>query len=169
MGNEQSQGPIRNLDKRTARRRYKDDFLRAISDWRAANLDVAASPDAPVELANNERDVHVFLRKRPIHPAELKTGEFDVITCGRCRPIIFYFSNCPDCPALVSQTLTTTLPPLLGKASVTLHDARMHSDMQRQIMRHHEFLFDGVFDEFTNSTEVSGTNRPTAASRYEVP
>lgn len=42
-------------------------------------------------------------------------------------------------------------------ATVVVHDARMHSDMQRQIMRHHEFDFYGTFDENTGNDEVFST------------
>jgi len=43
------------------------------------------------------------------------------------------------------------------KRTVTLHDARMHSDMQRQIMRHHAFTFDGVFHEGVGNNDVFDT------------
>jgi hypothetical protein len=42
-------------------------------------------------------------------------------------------------------------------STVVVHDARMHSDMQRQIMRHHEFTYDGTFDELTGNEEVFDT------------
>ena len=45
-----------------------------------------------------------------------KNGEFDVISC-------FPSEN-----------------------KIVIHDARMHNDMKRQLMHHHEFEFDHIFD-----------------------
>ena len=37
---------------------------------------------------------------------------------------------------------------------MTVHDARMHADMRRQLMNHHEFIFDRVFNEKADNDEV---------------
>ena len=109
--------PVRNLDKRTARRQYKEAFSRAIGGYRAAALQrYEEHGDHEDVLGSAARPVQVFIRKRPIFPRELKASEFDVVSCG------------PD-----------------GR-SCTVHDARMHADMRRRFVVHHEFRFDRVFN-----------------------
>lgn len=39
-------------------------------------------------------------------------------------------------------------------SSVTIHDARMHTDMKRQFINHHEFQFDRVFNENISNATV---------------
>jgi kinesin family protein 2/24 len=41
-----------------------------------------------------------------------------------------------------------------GVKKVVVHDARMHIDMKRQFLNHHEFVFDRVFDEKTNNDKI---------------
>ena len=77
MGNAES-NPVRNLDKRTARRQYRKTFEKAIMAFRVANDDIAISEPKP---ANEGNGLQVYVRKRPIFPRELE-AEFDVITCS---------------------------------------------------------------------------------------
>ena len=37
---------------------------------------------------------------------------------------------------------------------ITVHDARMHSDMKKMLMHHHEFRFDAVFDGSATNDSV---------------
>jgi hypothetical protein len=85
MGNSESNGnPIRNMDKRTARREYADAFAAAIGRYREDNglvLDPKRK-QAPVEqgLQGDGWDggvIRVCVRKRPIHKRELDAYEFD--------------------------------------------------------------------------------------------
>eukprot|EP01032_Pedospumella_encystans_P030553 gene30553-34487_t len=122
MGNSESSNPIRNMDKRTARREYRADFIRAISDYRARN------PPAKHGIKRVSGDwfdgnIKVFVRKRPIFKHELDAYEFDVATCT-------------------------------AEDRIVIHDARMHNDMKRQIMNHHEFQFDRTFNENAKNDEV---------------
>jgi len=122
MGNSESSNPIRNMDKRTARREYRADFIRAISDYRARN------PPAKNGIKRVSGDwfdgnIKVFVRKRPIFKHELDAYEFDVATCT-------------------------------AEDRIVIHDARMHNDMKRQIMNHHEFQFDRTFNENAKNDEV---------------
>lgn len=131
MGNSESSNPIRNMDKRTARREYKEDFIRGIENYKNK---LAVQRGNQIQDTNRlqrwqDGDIKVFVRKRPIFNHELANGEFDVISC---------ISN-----------------------HVIIHDARMHSDMKRQILNHHEFEFDYVFsDQVNNSTVYQQSARP---------
>lgn len=158
MGNSESSNPIRNMDKRTARREYRDDFAAAITRYRQrSGYDIgltkgkksssSSSSQQTVNLSgnpiNNPNDapplpslsleqwengeIRVFSRKRPIFQHEIENGEFDVISCF----------------------------PKTNK--IVVHDARMHNDMKRQLMNHHEFEFDHIFSEYTSNDHVYQT------------
>lgn len=118
--------PVRNLDKRTARRQYRAAFSSAVSRYRVddeAHHNSSNHGEQPTVIDDN-RPVQCFIRKRPIFQRELKAFEFDVVTCGANR------RRC------------------------TIHDARMKADMRNRLMTHHEFTFDRVFDENTTNEEV---------------
>jgi hypothetical protein len=129
MGNNES-NPIRNMDKRTARREYRGAFINAITTYRKRGKDQSSTDD---ELTNPLRDIswvtesdqniRVCVRKRPIFKHEIEDFEFDVVSA------------------------------VSGRLAV-IHDGRMHTDMRRQFMNHHEFLFDKVFDEKTKNEDV---------------
>ena len=76
MGNAESQ-PVRNVDKRTARRDHAPRFKGEITRFR--QLGVAALLE---EHAAPNRQVRVCVRRRPIFSHELRAGEFDVLTCA---------------------------------------------------------------------------------------
>lgn len=122
-----SSNPIRNTDKRTARRLYRASFARAIAEWRyerqAEEGGLSSTRQKQVVFNWGEgRTVRVCVRKRPIFKHETDLGEFDTVTA---------------------------LP-----REVIVHDARMHADMRRMLMNHTAFAFDGVFDEHAGNTEV---------------
>ena len=141
MGNSESANPVRNMDKRTARREYRNDFSNAIKQYRhraAIEYDVqqqrSRSQSRPSSSSGGgcniddskpwtDGNIRVFVRKRPIFSHETAAFEFDVATC-------------------------------LGDNSITIHDARMHNDMKRQIMHHHQFQFDRVFSERASNEQV---------------
>lgn len=125
MGNSESANPIRNMDKRTARREYRTDFMRAINDYRkrCPIKPKSATKDTAEVSEWYDGNIKVFVRKRPIFRHELEAFEFDVATCTS--------SN-----------------------SIVIHDARMHNDMKRQILNHHEFKFDQIFNENTSNDQV---------------
>ena len=129
-----SSNPVRNLDKRTARREYRSVFARAIAEYRYADEQLAstgaagAPAAAPTKTILNWGDstVRVCARKRPIFKHETDLGEFDCISVtngGSNRKII-------------------------------VHDARMHADMRRMMLNNHTFAFDGVFDEHSTNQVV---------------
>ena len=72
--------------------------------------------------------LRVCVRKRPIFRHEVKNGEFDVVTC------------------MDDATSSMQL--------AVVHDARMHADMRRMLMRHNTFSFDKVFSETADNDEV---------------
>ena len=131
MGQTQS---LKNLDKRTARREYREDFSRAIHFFREQvqlnrHLSCFQSHEPPIE-DDDEGDgvrhadqIVVNVRKRPLFVAESKNSEFDVVSC------------------VTDQT-------------VIVHDARLDSDMKTQQLRHNEFSFHRVFDDMATNDDV---------------
>lgn len=123
MGNSES-NPVKNIDKRTARREYHEDFKRAISTYRshvAADLDMHPPTKCSVSKAG---DISVCVRKRPINKKEVENCEFDVIAV------------LPDQRTLV------------------IHDARMGSDMKTQYIEHYPFSFNQTFSEYDGNDTV---------------
>lgn len=135
MGNSESSNPIRNLDKRTARREYREDFIRAITRYRQLHppppqslTKASAGAGAGGMVANwEDNSIKVFVRKRPIFSHEISHDEYDVITC---------------------------YPSPANPPHIVIHDCRMHTDMKRQFINHHEFQFDEIFDEKAENTLV---------------
>ena len=146
MGNESS-NPIRNMDKRTARREYRESFTKAIEDFQLENN---ANPDAHpqteeemlaehaerdlkfdgVDGSGKQNNVRVVVRKRPIFKHEQDGHEFDVVSC------------------------------LEGRTAV-IHDTRMHADMRRMLITNNAFAFDGVFHErATNEMVYQSAAKP---------
>ena len=126
MGNEQSTNPIRNMDKRTARREYGESFKNAIQNYRQRilfNVDNQVEYDEEDEGEWEVGAIRVCVRKRPIFKPELMNHEFDVITCVDGRGIV-------------------------------VHDARMGKDMKKMILNHHSFTFDRIFNEKCGNEEV---------------
>jgi len=130
MGNSES-NPIRNMDKRTARRTHHGQFAEAVARYRDserrqeehAYLAAPAAASADEDAFWADGAIRVCTRKRPIFAPERKALEFDVISCVHGR-------------------------------LVAVHDARMHSDMRRMQMHHNEFLFDRVFSERDDNDAV---------------
>ena len=139
MGNESS-NPIRNMDKRTARREYRDSFTKAIQEFQLENnanpdahpqteeemLAEAAARDLNFENTDGngkQNNVRVVVRKRPIFKHEQDGHEFDVVSC------------------------------LEGRTAV-IHDTRMHADMRRMLITNNAFAFDGVFHERSTNEMV---------------
>lgn len=111
------------MDKRTARREYKEDFAAAIDSYRRKVLGGPEDSAAGREGEGGGNSVRVCVRRRPIFKYELKDHEFDVLTC-------------------------------IGRGRIVVHDARMHVDMKRQFLHHHEFAFDNVFDQHATNQDV---------------
>ena len=132
MGNSESSNPVRNMDKRTARREYRTDFMRAISNYRSQLVGLKQKIHS-VDDNWGDGNIKVFVRKRPIFKHELDAYEFDVATCTTHDKIV-------------------------------VHDARMHNDMKRQLMNHHEFQFDRVFNENVKNDEVYSSTAKSLVS-----
>jgi len=128
MGNSESQ-PIRNVDKRTARRDNATQYNQAIWDYRGNVLGPLQAPGAAEAamvaspVADNAAAVRVCIRRRPIFAHELKAGEFDVISCH-------------------------------GSRSIVVHDCRLRPDCRNLIINHTTFSYDRVFDEEMTSDAV---------------
>ncbi|KAL3921462.1 MAG: hypothetical protein SGPRY_004895 [Prymnesium sp.] len=76
MGNAESQ-PVRNVDKRTARRDHAPIFSSALSRFRACR---AEEPSLAAPPALPEARLRVCVRRRPMFAREEQEGEFDVLT-----------------------------------------------------------------------------------------
>ena len=123
MGNAESQ-PVRNVDKRTARRHHQPAFALAIEHFRA-HAGAAADRVAAAAASGGgepESRLRVCVRRRPIFAHELKAGEFDVLSCD--------------------------------EGSIVVHDCRLRPDCRTLFVNHTSFSFDRVFDEHTNSGTV---------------
>ena len=113
MGNAQA-NPIRNIDKRTARREYKDVFRRAILEYQLENGIDPSIPNRGSEQRtlnfgdDSSSNVRVLVRKRPIFQHEVDGHEFDVATC-------------------------------MDDQNMTIHDTRMHADMRRMLLTNNNF------------------------------
>ena len=123
MGNSESQ-PVRNVDKRTARRDHAHIFKGAITTYRReVLLNAAPDCDAREGLIHDPGDaLRVAVRRRPFFKHELDQGEFDVVSCE--------------------------------KRSISVHDCRLHADCRRAFVEHLKFRFDRVFDEAADSLVV---------------
>jgi len=169
MGNDVS-NPIRNIDKRTARREYRDDFIKAIDKFKnkcilnnknTGNKSIPPHSSSTSSLsckaitttntntrANNnaatwqDGNIKVYIRKRPIFKHELTSYEFDVISC---KESISRNQNGSSCRSSDNSSIME---------SIIVHDCRMHADMKRQIINHHEFQFNKVFDEHTTNPDI---------------
>lgn len=75
MGQSES-NPIKNIDKRTARREYSGDFSSSIQKFRVENKNLKIPTNDTINHA-----LRVCVRKRPIFKNDINNFEFDVITC----------------------------------------------------------------------------------------
>ena len=123
MGSADSQ-PVRNMDKRTARREYRSQFENACDHYREVNahLMTRGSSDPPADISK-ESKIRVYSRKRPIFKREIDDGEFDCVTC-------------------------------LDDGIIVVHDARMKNDMIHMMMKHNEFKFYHTFNENATNENV---------------
>lgn len=131
MGNSESQ-PVRNVDKRTARRDNALQFNQAIWNYRGNILGPLPPPDKVQAALAQEAAaaaaqpagaaVRVCIRRRPIFAHELKAGEFDVISCSG--------------------------------GSIIVHDCRLRPDCRTLLINHTSFHFDRVFDENASSDSI---------------
>ena len=124
MGNAESQ-PVRNTDKRTARRDHAHKFKGAITMYRQEH------GGAPPGVGDLERNplihdpgdaLRVAVRRRPFFKHELDQGEFDVVSCETRK--------------------------------ITVHDCRLYPDCRRMYVEHKSFRFDRVYNEQADSLEV---------------
>ena len=90
MGAAESQ-PVRNVDKRTARRDHAPLFAAAVEAYRGRPREEPAPP-----LPN--RALRVCVRRRPIFAHETTAGEFDVLTADTTSSIVVHDCRLkPDC------------------------------------------------------------------------
>jgi hypothetical protein len=89
MGN--SDSVIRNLDKRTVRREYRETYITAIKSYRRksrtseSSREVVKSP-----ILTWEHNVRVAVRKRPIFQHEVDEHEFDVVTIPDGKDVTYF-------------------------------------------------------------------------------
>ena len=107
MGNAESQ-PVRNVDKRTARRDHAPLFKGALSRYRFELQQAAdAASEADADDLSSGR-LRVAVRRRPIFPHETGAGEFDVVSCKHKNIVIHDCRMHPDCRRLFVSHNTFT-------------------------------------------------------------
>jgi hypothetical protein len=89
MGNAES-NPIRNMDKRTARRVYAGPFSSAIAGYECGRNIEKEIKDVENENKWTDGNIKVFVRKRPIFKHETDNFEFDVATCVTDKTIVIH-------------------------------------------------------------------------------
>lgn len=114
------------MDKRTARREYKSDFAAAVVKYRQRSGHSLPSQSSPGAGGDINWE---------------NSGNVKVFV--RKRPIFQHEIDNSE------FDVATCFPN-----RVIIHDARMHNDMKRQLMNHHEFTFDRVFHEKTSNDVV---------------
>jgi hypothetical protein len=169
MGANES-NPVRNMDKRTARREYREDFLTAIRSYReryqiderkedrererGIESDRDGDIESDREREGGERGEDIDRRKGkgkiPYEERERDLErDFDwntssIRVCVRKRPI---FKD-------EIQHYEFDVITCLDDGTIVIHDARMHSDMKRQFLNHHKFKFDHIFNEECKNNDV---------------
>ena len=131
MGNESS-STLKNLDKRTARREYQESFVEAIEKYRKNYLQNKVQEE---ETAANS-----------LSEAFKNWNDNSIRVFARKRPIFQHELDNGEYDVITA----------CGK-NIVIHDARMHTDMKRQYINHHEFQFDYVFNESTTNQFVYET------------
>jgi hypothetical protein len=84
MGQSES-NPVKNIDKRTARREYHSDFVSAIDVYRR---NIGVDDISTVQKRKSLGNIMVCVRKRPMFQIDLNNSEFDVITCVNDNVIV---------------------------------------------------------------------------------
>ena len=125
MGNSESQ-PVKNVDKRTARRDHAHLFKGAITQYRQGVWSGGAPGDDEVSrdpLIHAPGDaLRVAVRRRPFFKHELDQGEFDVVTCERRRITVHDCRLYPDCRRLYVEHMdvySESVSPLVQRACQT--------------------------------------------------
>ncbi len=90
MGNSESANPIRNMDKRTARREYGEAFSSAIAQYRAQSKSLNSNRVGLVDNPWTDGNIRVYVRKRPIFKHETEAFEFDVATCVTEKSVVIH-------------------------------------------------------------------------------
>jgi kinesin family protein 2/24 len=142
-------GTRMNLDKRSARLRYSNDFSNEIARLRqesstSRSTTSTATPDDDKVLQdeNNNKDdqgVLVFVRKRPIFRDELQRGDFDVVATTS------------------SELDLTASSSTSGANSVVVYRTQMHADMKTKQVQPVVFGCTAAFDEKASSVHVYRT------------
>ncbi|KAJ0401794.1 hypothetical protein ATCC90586_003422 [Pythium insidiosum] len=116
--------------------RYRDAlpaFQRAGNPSVGSSSSTQTAPSVlPVNLSATPR-LSVFVRKRPLAKKELQAKGYDVLTC------LF--------------TGSSTSAKSFLRRSLVCHEPKLKVDCS-ETLEHHEFRFDGVFDEFQDNTTV---------------
>lgn len=117
----------RNLDKRTARLKYHNEFALEVIKCQEES---GHFPPAHFEGENmhkrGENGLSIFIRKRPIFDYEIQAGDFDVV-----------FTEGRD-----------------GHDAVVLHSCNMHADMRKMLIKPIAFPCSAAFDETCTNDQL---------------
>lgn len=78
MGNAESLDHVKNVDKNTARKLHKNDFVQGIEQYKKGTTCRSVDVDAGME---SSWGINVCIRKRPLFDHERLQAEFDCMTC----------------------------------------------------------------------------------------
>ena len=117
----------RNLDKRTARLKYHNEFaLEVVKCQEERGLPPPRHLKGENLLHRNDHGVSIFIRKRPIFEYELEAGDFDVV-----------FTEARE-----------------GCDAIVIHSCNMHADMTKMLVKPVAFPCNGAFDEWYSNDEI---------------
>lgn len=138
-------GTRMNLDKRSARLRYSNDFSTEIANLhqeqqRPLSVDQKALQDNNNNNnIKNDQGVFVFVRKRPIFRDELQRGDFDVVATTTSSE---------------SDVKTSSSSPFSCANNVVVYRTQMHADMKTKQVQPVVFGCTAAFDEKVSSVDV---------------
>lgn len=117
----------RNLDKRTARLKYHNEFaMEVVKCQEERGLPPPKHVEGENLLHRSQNGVSIFVRKRPIFEYELEANDFDVV----------FTEAREDCDAVV------------------IHSCVMHSDMRRMLVKPVAFPCSAAFDDWYSNDEL---------------
>lgn len=96
--------------------------------------------------ATSTTRLSVFVRKRPLSKKELKAKGYDVVSC-------LYFVAAAAGGKAKSSAAAAVVPASSRRQELILHEPKLKVDCSESL-EHHQFRFDGVFDELQDNSQV---------------
>ena len=147
----------RNLDKRTARLRYSDDFRAEVKRRLSKREGAESGGGSQVSERNKHRGednveydpylrerngISVFVRKRPLFGYEEERGDYDVVSVQRSRSLASTLNSDDSSHGDTGQDF------------VVVHNCFMHPDMRRMFVRPTSFPCSAAFGDDCTDDDV---------------